>query len=637
MQAFFKRKTVNNNFRNNMKPKEKTFEQLFSEFPPVSTEEWEKVIEKDLKGADYARKLIWRTNEGFEVKPYYRAEDLEKLNYLNAFPGEFPFVRGNKTDNNNWLIRQDIIVENVKEANAKAIYVIKRGIESVGFNLTEVLSTEDMDILLGGIDLAKIEINLICGSHFDNILEAFINVLKERNVCLDEVNGSITYNPLTEMVLTGVSQDFEDVKEILDIVSELPKFKIISIHGSIFHNSGSSSVEELGFSLATAAEYLDQLTEAGININELAPRIKFEFAVGGNYFMEIAKIRAARMLWAKMVEAYQPKDANTAQMFVHSTTSNWNKTIYDPYVNMLRTTTEAMSSVIGGTDSLTVNAFDEPFETPTEFGERIARNQQLLLKEESYMDKVADPAAGSYYIENLTNSIANEAWRIFLAVEEKGGFIAALKDGFVQNTIKETAQKRDMNIANRKEIFLGTNQFPNFTEKMEKELEEDIFAVEDYTDENAEFETLKPYRGAQAFEMLRYKTDVYSKEKKRPLAFMLTYGNLGMRKARATFACNFFACAGFEVVDNNGFENIAQGLEAAKKAGADIIVLCSSDAEYESLSAEDAKQIDNKILVVAGYPKDMLDALKEKGVKYFIHVKSNVLDTLNEFQKSLGI
>lgn len=610
---------------------------LFSEFPAVSTKEWEKVIEKDLKGADYARKLIWRTNEGFEVKPYYRAEDLENIKHLNAFPGEFPFVRGNKADNNNWLIRQDIMVEDAKQANAKAIFVIERGIESIGFNLTEVLSTEDMDVLLGGIELEKIEINLVCGSHFEDILEAFIKVLKERNVCLNEVKGSISYNPLTEMVLTGVSQEVEDVKELLDILNELPKFKLIAIHGSIFHNAGSSSVEELGFALAKAAEYLDQLTEVGISIDDIAPRIKFEFAVGGNYFMEIAKIRAARLLWAKMIAAYRPKEENAAQMFVHSTTSNWNKTVYDPYVNMLRTTTEAMSSVIGGTDSLTVNAFDEGFETPTEFGERIARNQQLLLKEESYMDKVADPAAGSYYIENLTNSIAEEAWKIFLAVEEKGGFIAALKEGFVQNTIKETAQKRDMDIANRKEILLGTNQYPNASEQMKNELDEEIFAVEDYTDENAEFETLKPYRGAQAFEMLRYKTDVYSKKNKRPLAFMLTYGNLGMRKARATFACNFFACAGFAVQDNNGFKTAEEGVKAAKAANADIIVLCSSDEEYAELAPAVTKLAGEAKVVIAGFPKAIMNDLKAKGIEHFIHVKSNVLETLKQFQTELGI
>ena len=612
-------------------------EKLFSEFPPVSKEEWEKVIEKDLKGADYSKKLVWKTNEGFNVQPYYRAEDLEKLNHLNSFPGEFPFVRGNKTDNNNWLIRQDIIVEDAKEANKKALFVLDRGIESLGFIFTGIPSVNQLHTLLENIVPEAIEINLVCGSFFEEVLKKFIAVLTEKGCNLNEVKGSITYNPLTDMVLTGNFANFKNGKTLIELGYDLPKFRTLVVHGSIFHNSGSSAVEELGFSLATAAEYLNKYTEEGFSINDITSRMRFDFAVGGNYFMEIAKIRAARILWAKMVEAYDPTTKEAAQMFVHSTTSNWNKTVYDPYVNMLRTTTEAMSSVIGGTDSLTVNAFDESYETPSEIGERIARNQQLLLKEESYMNKVADPAAGSYYIETLTASIAEEAWKIFLATEEKGGFTSAMKKGFVQETINATATKRDQDIANRKEIFLGTNQFPNFTESMELDLGEEIFEAADFTSKKAKVKTLKPYRGAQAFEALRYKTDLYSKENKRPLAFMLTYGNVGMRKARASFASNFFACAGFEVQDNNGFESISQGLEAATKAGADIIVLCSSDEGYKSLISEDSKLINKGILVVAGYPKDMLDELKEKGVEHIIHVRSNVLETLAQFQKSLGI
>jgi len=620
-----------------MESKEKIVEKLFSEFPPVSTPEWEKLIEKDLKGADYEKKLVWKTNEGFNVQPYYRAEDLEKLNHMNSFPGEFPYVRGNKTDNNNWLIRQDIIVEDVTEANKKALFVLERGVESLGFIFTGVPSVNQLHALLENIVPEAIEINLVCGSFFEEVFKKFIAVLSEKGCNLNEVKGSITYNPLTEMALTGTFANFKDGKTLIELGYDLPKFKTLVVHGSIFHNSGSSAVEELGFSLATAAEYLNKYTEEGFSIEDIASRMRFDFAVGGNYFMEIAKIRAARILWAKMVEAYNPTDKSVAQMFVHSTTSNWNKTVYDPYVNMLRTTTEAMSSVIGGTDSLTVNAFDESYETPSEIGERIARNQQLLLKEESYMDKVADPAAGSYYIETLTASIAEEAWKIFLATEEKGGFTEAMKKGFVQDTINATATKRDQDIAMRKEIFLGTNQFPNFTETMKLNLGEEIFEAADFTSKKAKIKTLKPYRGAQAFEALRYKTDVFSKKNKRPLAFMLTFGNVGMRKARASFASNFFACAGFEVQDNNGFTSAQEGVDAAKAANAQIIVICSSDDEYTDLAPAVKELSGDAIIVVAGYPKEIMEDLKAKGIEHFIHVKSNVLETLKKFQTELGI
>ncbi len=619
-----------------MNSTEKGFDKLFSEFPEVTTQEWEDVIIKDLKGADYDRKLVWKTNEGINVKPYYRAEDVANLEQLDSKPGAFPFVRGNRTSDNNWLIRQDIVVEDLKEANKKALFVLNRGIESLGFILTEFLSEKQFGILLKNIEATAIEINIICGSHQLEILENYFAYLRSQKVDLKKVSGSITFNPYTELAMTGTSDSVLMAKELIKMSAKAPQFKAVAVHGSIFHNSGSSIVQELAFALATASEYMNKLTDEELSIDEIAPKMRFDFAVGSNYFMEIAKIRAARLLWANMIEAYKPSNKETAQMFVHSTTSSWNKTVYDPYVNMLRTTTEAMSSVIGGTDSLTVNAFDESFAEPTEFGERIARNQQLLLKEESYLDKVVDPSAGSYYIESLTNSIATEAWKLFLEVEDKGGFIEALHAGFIQETIREMAQKRDMDIANRKEIFLGTNQFPNFTEKMETELDADILFEYDITDEKTKFETLKPYRGAQAFERLRYRTDLFATANKRPVVFMLTYGNLNMRKARATFASNFFACAGFEVIDNAGFKSAEEGIEAAKKANADIVVVCSSDDEYAELAPK-VHELNEGITVVAGYPKAILDDLKAKGLEHFIHVKSNVLDTLEGFQNKLGI
>jgi len=232
-------------------------------------------------------------------------------------------------------------------------------------------------------------------------------------------------------------------------------------------------------------------------------------------------------------------------MRIHAETGSWNKTVYDAYVNMLRTQTEAMSASLGGVDSITVLPFNAAYEASNEFSDRIARNQQLLLKEESHLSKIADPAAGSYYIEELTAAIADQAWKLFLEVQDKGGFLAALREGFIQAEIKKMAAKRDMNIATRRENLLGVNQFPNFTEKVEGELDAAVFAPLDLTVEGAEIETLKPYRGAQAFEALRYKTDVYSKTNKRPLAFMLTIVNLALPKARAPFACHFFALTGF--------------------------------------------------------------------------------------------
>jgi methylmalonyl-CoA mutase len=619
---------------------------LLEEFPPVTTQQWEDKIIADLKGADYERSLVWKTNEGFNVRPYYRQEDLEKIAYLDGVPQQFPFVRGNKKEKNSWFVRQDIEADDLIKANEKAVIILDKGVNSFGFvvNKDKQFTKSDIATLLKNLPLDKIEVNFIAGYAANSVVKALSEFLGGNK----SFNGSVVFDPIMCLAKNGKSGSANPMADAVEIVKNaktINNFKSLTVRGDIFENAGSSIVQELGFSLAVANEYLSGLTEAGISADDAAKALKFQFATGSNYFLEIAKVRAARLLWATIVKQYNPKNDTSCIANVHAVTSDWNKTIYDPYVNLLRTQTEAMSAVLGGVDSLTVKSFNTAYEKPTEFSERIARNQQLLLKEESHFDKVVDPGAGSYYIESLTDSIAEQAWKLFIEVENKGGFVAALKAGYVQTVVKETAQKRDMDIANRKENFLGVNQFPNFNEHLDKSLKAELFerkCCEDFcdcksADCDCEVEPLIKYRGAMAIEALRYKTDVYSQKNKRPLAFMLTLGNLTMRKARAQFACNFFAVAGFDVQDNNGFETVAEGIKEAVAAKADILVICSSDDEYVTLAPEVKKHAGNAITVVAGFPKAIMDDLKAAGIQHFIHVKSDLLETLSGFQKELGI
>jgi methylmalonyl-CoA mutase len=615
-------------------------QKLFSDFAPVTTDEWEAKINADLKGRDYERALVWKTYEGFKVRPYYREENLKDLKYLDTLPGEFPYVRGNKKTNNDWLVRQNIFVADFAAGNKKALDVLGKGATSLGFlfNDCNKITKNDLAVLLKDICLESAEINLVCPTDSSNCAKLFAELVAEGNWKNENVIASASIDPIGTFILKGKldKNAIMRLKPAIEKTAVLPNFRVVGVHGKFFANSGSSIVQELAFSLAQGAEYLTQLTEAGLNIDEVANSIKFNFGIGNNYFMEIAKLRAARLLWAQIVKAYNPKSDDSAKMIVHSETNRFNKTVYDPYVNMLRTQTEAMSAALGGAHSITVLPFDAIYEETTDFSERIARNQQALLKEESYLDKIADPGAGSYYIENLTASLADEAWKLFLTVQEKGGFIAAFREGFIQNEIKEMTAKRDKNIALRRENLLGTNQFPNFTETLETEFDGSLFEAVDLTVEGAEVETLKPYRGAQPFESLRYTTDVYSKSHKRPVAFMLTIGNLTFRKARAQFSCNFFAVAGFTVIDNNVFKTPVEGIAAAKAAGADIVVVCSSDDEYTEIVPNVAEQLDKEILVVAGAPACKAE-LEEKGITNFIHVKSNILEELKVYQEELGI
>jgi methylmalonyl-CoA mutase len=296
-----------------------------------------------------------------------------------------------------------------------------------------------------------------------------------------------------------------------------------------------------------------------------------------------------------------------------------------------------MSATLGGTDSLTIRPFDAVYEQPTEFAERIARNQQSVLKEEAHFDKIADPAAGSYYIETLTASIADQAWKLFLEIQEKGGFIAAFRSGSIQAQINEMALKRIKAVATRRDNLLGVNQFPNYTEQISCDLNSQLFEAVDQTAENAEVETIKFYRSAQQLEALRYKTDCFSANNKRPKAFMLTIGSIVFSKARAQFSCNFFAVAGYEVVDNNAFETVEDGIKAALDAKADIVVICSSDEEYTEYAPAAFSLINGKaIFVVAGAPA-CTDDLKAAGIENFISVKTNLLDSLTDYNNKLGI
>lgn len=613
---------------------------LFSEFPPVPTEKWEEVINKDLKGADYEKKLVWKTIEGFKVRPYYRAENLEGLEYLDANPGEKPFTRGKHVADNVWEVRQDIRVHNLAEANRIALDAVQRGATSLGLCAKEVKSVADLEVLLKGIYIDAVSINFMCSQDYLGLLKLYVEYAKGHGFDCSKLQGSTDFDMFRFALKhgkfhRGEEGDLQMAKELVDYAHEaLPKFRVLTVNAQLLHNSGSNIVQELGFGLAAANELVSRLTDLGCKAHRVASRLQLSVGVGSTYFMEIAKIRAARLLWSKIVEQYKPECDCAYKLFINATTSSWNQSVYDPYVNMLRSTTEAMSSAVAGADSISVLPFDNAYKEADDFGYRIARNQQLLLKEESYLDKIVDPAAGSYYIENLTDEIAKGAWEHFLKVEEAGGMCKALRAGLVQDEVEATARQRDLDIATRKTTILGTNQYPNLQEKMGEKVQDGGKHCCCCCEQGDEVRTLKPYRGAEAFEELRMQTE---RSARRPKVFLLTYGNLTMRKARAGFATNFFGVAGYEIIDNPGFATPDEGAKAALESGADVVVLCSSDDEYAELTEPVCKALKGKVksLVLAGFPKEMVETYKGYGIDEFIHVKTNVLECLTGFQKML--
>ena len=543
-------------------------EKLFSEFQAPTTQEWLDKIEVDLKGADFQKRLVWRTNEGFNVQPFYRREDLKDLKAVNALPGEFPYVRGNKKDNNLWFVRQDIIVEDAKAANAKALDILNKGVDSLGFKISgKDVNAAFVATLLDGILPQYVELNFkTCQRHCVELAEILVAYFKEKGYPLAGLKGSINFDPIEKILKKGkdVTPVLAQAKMLIEALKELPGYRCINVNSVSLNNAGAYIYQELGYALAWGAEYLNVLTEAGVSA------------------------------------------------------------------------CDAMSAALANVDSIVVTPFDKPYEQPTEFAERIARNQQLLLKEEAHFDKLVDVSGGSYTIEHLTDAIAQEGWKLFLAVEEAGGFLAEALKGNIVNAINASNDKRHAAAATRKEFILGTNQFPNFTETSEgKEPVGCACCCGTATNETeATLPQLNTARLASEFETLRLATE---KAKKQPIAFMLTIGNLAMRQARAQFSCNFLAAAGYKVMDNLGFKTVEEGVDAALKANADIVVICSSDDEYAEYAIPAFQYLNGRAMfIVAGAPACSED-LKAAGIENFIHVKSNQLETLRAYNAKLGI
>ena len=612
-------------------------EKLFTEFQAPTTQEWLDKIEVDLKGADFQKKLVWRTNEGFNVQPFYRREDLAKLKTPDALPGEFPFVRGNKKDSNEWYVRQNIKVDDPVEANKKALDILNKGIDSIGFRFGgDMVSPSFIETLLKDIRLDIVEVSYrTCPRHAVELAEILVKYFEKQGYDKEKIVGGVGFDPIDKMLQKGkdTTPMLAQLPKLVETLKDYPNLRCVMVHSDTLNNAGAYIVQELGYALAWGNEYLQELVDAGVDVDTAAKSIKFYMGISENYFMEIAKFRAARLLWAQIVKQYEPKCDCACKMIINASTSTYNQTLFDSYVNLLRSQTEAMSAALGGVHSMVVTPFDAPYEKATDFSERIARNQQLLIKEESHFDRIVDPSAGSYYIEHLTDALAQEAWKIFLKIEEEGGFLEAVKKGIVQDDINATNVKRHGDAAKRKEFLLGTNQFPNFTEKSEGKRAQGTACC--CHDDGCEptFKKLETTRLAADFEDLR----IHTEETKVPTAFMLTIGNLAMRQARAQFSCNFLACAGYKVIDNLGFKTVEEGVDAALKANADIVVICSSDDEYAEYAIPAFKYLNGRAMfVVAGAPACM-DDLKAAGIENFIHVRCNVLDTLKEYNQKLGI
>lgn len=435
------------------------------------------------------------------------------------------------------------------------------------------------------------------------------------------------FDPIYKWVRGMLDKPFEEE------LNEIATAKSLGVNAILYHNSGGNAVQELAFALATGVEYLRQGEKLGVDIDTMAQKMTFSFAMGADFFMAIAKLRAARLLWSKIVDACGG-NADSQKMRIYATTSRWNQSKLDPYVNMLRDTTEAFSAVAGGADIINVNPFDAVVREPDDFSKRIARNTQLVLKEECHFDHVADPAGGSYYVETLTAQVAEAAQAIFQQIEKEGGMIKALEAGIPQKQVKAVAAKKAEQVAQRRLSLIGVNVYANATEKpLEGKAPVCCCAGKGKVPSN--IETLAPVRGAEPFETLRAAISASAKKK----VFLANMGPLRQHKARADFSCGFFQAGGYEVLENRGFQTPDEAAEAAKASGAAVAIICSTDDTYPEIVPALAPKLKaaGMTVILAGYPTEQIEAFKQAGVDEFIHIRANCFQVLSGIATKLGI
>ncbi len=577
-------------------------EHLLEEFPPVSTAEWEAAIARDLKGADYEKRLIWRSEEGLAVKPYYRAEDLKGLANVDAPPGAFPYRRGGRTTGD-WQIREEIDAADVESANRAACDAIAAGAEEIAFSGLLVERASELDVLLANLDEIPI--------HFERAGERLVRLLAEW----------IGKGRTAARISTGCAAP-ASIGFAAEVIGAAPdRFVPFTVHGEAFEEAGATAQEEVGFTLAAGVDFVAAMQKRGANVKRAAAALEFSFAMGSNYFFQIGKLRAFRMVWARAIESFG-ETRSGARARIAARTSRWNKTVYDPHVNILRATTEAMAAVLGGADSVTVAPFDACYKRPDKASRRLARNTQLLLRHEAWMGRVADAAGGSYYVEALTDFLAREGWKRMQEIEARGGYRKAQADGSIAQALERSMATREKAVALRRRVLVGTNQFANPAERALGRVET--------------VRMNETRRGAQPYEELRLRTERHAAlTGLTPRVLLAEVGDVKMRMARSNFAANFFACAGFETVTRR----FRKATEIAAADG-DLIVLCSADAEYAAIAAELMPKLrelrPTTPVIVAGTPEDA-EQLAAAGIADFVHVRSNPVEVLTKWQERMGI
>ena len=693
------------------------------EFTPPTDEEWKAACEALLKGAPFEKKMFTKTYEGITFDPMYTRKHTEDILPKGVMPGMGDYLRGvdaagyigkpwgiaqacdeTLPAENNELLRHEhdkgATIYHIVLDTASRTGVDARQAEAVGDTGTSVTTVEDMHVLLTGLDLAKFPLYVYAGANAVPLLALVAAARRASGEDMAEVRGIVGADPIGALAADGklpasLDAHYDSLAAAARWATvNAPHLRTVFVRSDVYSNGGANDVQEVASVLATATAYLRALCERGLTIDEAASQIAFAFSMGANFFLQIAKLRAVRPLWAQIVGAFGGS-AEAQKMRIHARPALFFKTIYDPYVNMLRNTTEIFSGVVGGIDSFESAPFDEPIRKGDEFSRRIARNVQIMLQEEFGLLQPIDPAGGSWAVETLTRQMKEKIWAEFQRIEKEGGIVAALRAGSLQESVAAVLAARFKNADLRRDRIVGNNMYPNMTETLLETRAEDTAALKaqrtadidaylsdidvKHRDEalaslrqahsvdhaveaalagatiaelmtavtegdGAETVTaIAPHRWSERFEALRQRTEEYKAEKNDNVKiFLANMGPIPQHKARADFTTGFLQVGAFEVLGNDGFKTVEEAADAARASGADAVVICSTDATYPEIVPALAPKLHEvlpkaRVFLAGAAPKDLLETYKEAGIDEYISVRANCYEILESLQKQKGM
>lgn len=603
-------------------------EMLNSTFQPATVEDWIKTGEASLKGKTI-ESLSRNTYENIKLKPLYTRED-QDLESVTQYPGQADFRRGNAAlsyVSDEWRVAQTLIVDSVDELKEQLQSTIQKGQSAISFQVNKGI-LQNISYAIENLH-GKFPYALNAKNHQSTIIKELENLSNA-----EEGSGYIGKDPVALFVqgnlsFEGMEEEYNDwAKFLIDTEKNLPNLKTILIDTTPYHNGGANAVQELAVAISTGVYHLEQLLKRGLSLDKILSKLVFQFSIGANFFMEMAKLRTARILWTKVTEAYGAEMDNRG-MVISARTSQFTKTVYDPYVNMLRAGNEAFAAVLGGVQYLHVSPYNEPEGMSTTFSERIARNTQLILKEETHVSKIVDPAGGSWYVESLTNELAEKAWELFLEMEDNEGIVTVCNTGWLQERIKVIKDQREKDIFTRKQSIVGTNVYANLLDQPLK-----VTISEDNQDSINLDKTIPQSRLSKPFELLRNRVEKMREDHIETAVGLVCLGKLKDHKPRADFISGFLAPGGLRTEWSQGIETSEQALAFIKETNLQQYFICGSDDHYKEFGLALCKEIKDKNphihLYLAGLPTDTeQQQWLEIGIKQFIHMRSNCYETLS--------